>query len=516
MRLSGLATLLLLYPFFIRAQNPATGNRPPVSSSVQAVLNKIQAADLRGDLSFLSSDALGGRFTPSAGLDVAAEFIASQFRAAGLEPAGDHEFFQTADMVDRLEPKLALPMTASAGAEKFTIPIDEVEVFSSSDAVELDRVPAIVFQKKSLSALAGAELNDKVVIAPEFIRSDRPTDKSAREFEESQAFDRKVSESGAKAEILIGRVGHPRRRLIAKDSLTSHSVPILRVDADQLSSWLQSDASKEERTISLETPAPDDRPVTLKNVIAVLRGSDPKLRDTYVLLTAHYDHIGTRETGTAFSTPQTAPASDQIFNGANDDGSGTVSVIEIAKALAHMSSRPRRSIVFMTFSGEERGEIGSRYYASHPVFPLAETVADINLEQVGRTDSADGPRVKTISPTGYDFSTVPIIMEAAAKATGTTLFFDKKASAQYFDLSDNASLAQRGVPAHSFCVAFDYADYHGLGDEWQKIDYDNMAQVDRTFALTLIKLANNSVAPTWNAANPKTASYREAQAKLKP
>ncbi len=351
------------------------------------------------------------------------------------------------------------------------------------------------------------------MIAPAFSHWGEPTAESTREFKESQVFDRKVNESGARAEILIGKVTPSRRRLIAKDAVASNKVTILKVDADQLSSWLHS-VGKEERTVSLNLPAPDDRPVTLKNVIGVLRGSDPRLRDTYVFLTAHYDHIGNRETGTPFSEPHTAPASDQIFNGANDDGSGTVSVIEIAKVLAHMNPHPKRSVVFLAFSGEERGEIGSRYYADHPIFPLAKTVADLNLEQVGRTDSTDGPRIKTISPTGFDYSTVPRVMAVAAKATGTTLFFDKKASAQYFDLSDNASFAQQGVPAHSFCVAFDYSDYHGLGDEWQKIDYDNMARVDRTFALTLIMLANSAVAPSWNTRNSNTAPYRQAHAEL--
>ncbi len=515
MRLSSSAAILLIYPLGVLTQSPGITNKPPaVSPEVQAILNRIQPVDLRGELSFLSSDALGGRFTPSSGLDVAAEFIASQFRAAGLEPVGDHEYFQTAEMVDRLAPKLASPMTLTSGAQQFTIPADTVQVFSSSAALQLDRAPAVVFQSKSLAALARTDLKGKVVIAPAFSHHGEPTAESTREYNDSQAFDSKVSESGAKAEILIGRVGPSRRSLIAKDAAARNQTPILRVDDGRLSSWLHSDGN-EEHTVSLEFPAPNDRPVTLKNVIGVLRGSDPRLRDTYVFLTAHYDHIGTRETGTEFSESHTAPASDQIFNGANDDGSGTVSVIAIAKALAQMNPHPKRSIVFLTFSGEERGEIGSRYYADHPIFPLAKTVADINLEQVGRTDSTDGPKIKTISPTGFDYSTVPRVMAAAAKATGTALFFDKKASDQYFDLSDNASFAQRGVPAHSFCVAFDYSDYHGLGDEWQKIDYDNMARVDRTFALTLIKLANSSLAPTWNVNNSKTAIYREAETKLK-
>jgi len=129
-------------------------------------------------------------------------------------------------------------------------------------------------------------------------------------------------------------------------------------------------------TVSLKIPPPTSVPVRLRNVAGVLRGSDPSLKETCVLVTAHYDHLGVRSAGDG----------DHIYNGANDDASGTGSVIEIAVALASLSQKPRRSIVFMTFFGEEIGLLGSKYYSRHPLFPLAKTVAQINLEHLGRTD----------------------------------------------------------------------------------------------------------------------------------
>src|SRR5262249_18763676 len=114
--------------------------------------------------------------------------------------------------------------------------------------------------------------------------------------------------------------------------------------------------------------------IKLRNVVGLLRGSDPALKDSYLIVSAHYDHIGVRPTGEG----------DRINNGANDDGSGTVSVIELASALAGLKQRPRRSIVFITWFGEEKGLVGSRYYGRHPLFPLEKTVAMVNLEQVGR------------------------------------------------------------------------------------------------------------------------------------
>ncbi len=175
-------------------------------------------------------------------------------------------------------------------------------------------------------------------------------------------------------------------------------------------------------TASVHIAAPQRTPATLRNVIGVLRGSDPALRDTYVLLTAHYDHLGMRPDGPG----------DRIYNGANDDGSGTVSVMEVARALAKLPKHPRRSIVFMTFFGEEKGLIGSEYYAHHPVFPLAKTVADLNLEQVGRTDSSEGPQISNASLTGFDYSDLTSYVQRAGESTGITIYKNARGSDNYF------------------------------------------------------------------------------------
>jgi hypothetical protein len=136
------------------------------------------------------------------------------------------------------------------------------------------------------------------------------------------------------------------------------------------------------------------------------------------------------------------------------------------------------------------------------------------LEQVGRTDSTEGKQLNNFSLTGFDYSDVTGYLQNAGRQVGITAYLDKEASDAYFTRSDNAALAEQGVPAHSLCVAFDYPDYHGLGDEWQKIDYENMAKVDRAVALAALNMANSFQTPQWNAKNPKTAAFREAQALL--
>jgi len=228
-----------------------------------------------------------------------------------------------------------------------------------------------------------------------------------------------------------------------------------------------------------------------------LKGSDPALNDTYILVTAHYDHLGVRQT-------TDGPV---IYNGANDDGSGTVSVIELATAFGSAKVRPKRSIVFMTFFGEERGLLGSRYYSQHPLEPIAKTIADINLEQVGRTDDTEGPRVGGASMTGFDFSDIGPIFAAAGKAVGVDVTKHPKNSDSFFGRSDNQAIANLGVPAHTLCTAYMFPDYHAPGDHWDKVDFANMEKVDRMVALGLYMIADSPTEPRWNASNPKTARY---------
>jgi len=262
-------------------------------------------------------------------------------------------------------------------------------------------------------------------------------------------------------------------------------------------------AAAQEVTISAHIPAPAAAPVKLRNVIGVLRGSDPALEDTYLMLTAHYDHLGVRGTGDG----------DHIYNGANDDASGTSSVVEIAKALASLAQRPRRSIVFMTLFGEELGELGSRYYCQHPVFPLAKTVADINLEQLGRTDDTEGPRLLQFNLTGFDYTNIAAFLSKAGERTGIRVVKHEQNSDSFFGRSDNAAFADAGVPSTTLSVSYIFPDYHRPGDEWPKLDYDNMAKVDGAVALGVFHIADSAEAPQWNKDNPKTARYVEAREK---
>jgi hypothetical protein len=474
-------------------------SEPPktdIAPEVQTALDGIGASSLKTDLSYIASDQLEGRASPSRGLDLAADYIAAQFRRAGLEPGVGDSYFQNASMIVE-EPDFShFELKLSAGGREFSAkPTDAVINFQAALDLTGQRVFKLNLDDEALvQHLTASQVEGKVVILEISPRTRANYRLAARVLR------------AAKPALLIavdrrnpsGHAG-PRQRLVdPADPESGASSPRVSLSGDAAAHFYASlKPGDTDATATVSMAAPHRTPVMLRNVIGVLRGSDPALRDTCVMLTAHYDHLGMRPDG----------GGDRIYNGANDDGSGTVSVMEVARALGRLPQHPRRSIVFMTFFGEELGLIGSGYYVHHPVWPLARIVADLNLEQVGRTDSTEGRQVSNATLTGFDYSSLTGYVQRAGEATGIKLYKNAKASDDYFAASDNFSFAAAGVPAETLTVAFDYPDYHAVGDEWQKIDYDNMAKVDRAVALALFLMADSEQPVRWNESNPKTMPY---------
>jgi len=450
------------------------------------VAARITAQSLRGHLSFLASDLLEGRGTPSRGQDLAAEYIAAQFRRAGLEPAGDDGYFQTSSWQYAERDMSQFAFHIQAGGKRIEVP---------ASAVDLRVREALSLKDAAVVGMPWAEaMQDATRADGKLLVLTLPADRRAA-YGELQKFKGKPAllvlldasrKQGSGVNGWLVEEG-ARRPQDAQRSLVLYDA--------QAGAALTGGAS-----VTLNVPAPVQRAVKLRNVVGVLRGSDPKLKDTYVMLTSHYDHLGIRN--------------GDIFNGANDDGSGTVSVIEIASSLAAQKTRPKRSMVFMTFFGEELGLVGSRYYGKHPVFPLKDTVADLNLEQIGRTDDSEGARVGAANLTGFDYSSMTPVLQRAGAKVGVKLVKHPQNSDRYFAQSDNQSLADAGVPAHTLSVAYEFPDYHGKDDDWQKVDYENMARIDRMVAIGLLAIADDPKAPTWTAA-PNAARYLEAAKALK-
>lgn len=475
----------------------------PQTAAVPArIAEHLTANGLKADVSFLASDTLQGRGTPSPGLDAAAEYIAAQFRRAGLEPAGDDGYFQTAPFVTVTPVTDGLALAVDAGGKTASAAGGGMAIQEPA-ALDLTRAAAFkaaAADAQTLNALSPAEVGGKVLIV------DVP-DASGSGNNSAFAVMRRMPMIAARLHPALVVVLRPNGAGVMANTRPrpadqAGAAPILVVWDQSMREMLA--AAKPgplDLTVTAHIAAPNVTPVKLRNVIGVLRGSDPALRDTYVLVTAHYDHLGVRGTGPG----------DHIYNGANDDASGTACVIEMAQALAALPEKPKRSIVFLTLFGEELGLVGSRYYGAHPVFPLSKTVADLNLEQMGRTDDNTGPRVGIVNVTGFDYTSITPVLANAGKEFGVKVEKDDQASDPFFARSDNQALADAGVPAHTLSVGYIFPDYHQPGDEWTKIDYDNMAKVDRTAALGVWRIADSAEPPEWNAANPKTARYVKAQ-----
>lgn len=226
--------------------------------------------------------------------------------------------------------------------------------------------------------------------------------------------------------------------------------------------------------------------VSAVNVVGILAGSDPALRDQAIVIDAHYDHIGVAGVGGC-----RAVGADSICNGADDDASGTVAVLEVARMLAGAPQRPRRTIVFLLVTGEERGTLGSRWYLDHPVVPITSTVANLEIEMIGRPDSLAGGAGKAWL-TGYERST----MGQMLRDSGIALVADPRPDQNFFQRSDNIIFAYQGVPAHTISSFNLHTDYHRPSDEARFADPAHMAAVINATARATRFLADGA-APAW-------------------
>ena len=227
---------------------------------------------------------------------------------------------------------------------------------------------------------------------------------------------------------------------------------------------------------------------TAVNVVGLLRGTDALLRDSVILITAHYDHLGVGK----------PVRGDSIFNGADDDASGTVAVLEIAKAMA-AGPRPKRTVIFAAMTGEEVGLLGTRWYVLHPTVPLSSLTANLEIEMIGRPDSLGGGEGKAWL-TGFERSSMGRMFVAA----GLPIVRDLRPEQGFFSRSDNIAFANAGIPAHTLSSFNLHSDYHQLTDDATRVDFPHMTSVIRAAAAATRLLADGP-APRWFPGGRPTA-----------
>lgn len=473
-----------------------------LTAAPASLAQTIRPESLRGHVAFLASDRLGGRPTPSAEGDLAAEYIAAQFRRAGLRPAGDDEYFQTIPgaWVTLREPGYAFSASGPRGAAE---------------------VPAAAFRMSGPRALDLGAV--RVVRArPEAVPADLPPG-AAVVIDLSEAPKRPPLEAFLALKAAVGRAvalrpaaivvagdvfgasRFGRRAIVEPASPFDLGATVVGIADPAAAAAVARAAEGPDARLTLRVAEPEREAFTMRNVAGLLEGSDPARRDSYVLVSAHYDGTG--------PDPR-ASGDDRVWNAANDDASGVAAVVDAAAALATLPARPRRSVLFLAFAGEETGLRGSTHYARHPLVPLARTVAALNLEQLGRTDGAEGARRGWASLTGWDYSSLPAVLERAGAAGGVRVERDARRSDAFFPRSDNWPLAASGVVAHTMSVLFDdFTDAHSPADEWRKIDFDNMAALVRVIAEGVRQIADGE-APRWRDDVAEARPYREAAARL--
>lgn len=227
----------------------------------------------------------------------------------------------------------------------------------------------------------------------------------------------------------------------------------------------------------------EKQPWQTRNVIGIIPGRDPKLKDQAILLTAHLDHLGIRKPVNG----------DNIYNGADDDASGCIAVLQLARALAHEDKPPRRTVILAFFGSEETGGQGDHYFLQHPPAPLEKIVANLEFEMIGRPDPAVKPDELWL--TGFERSNLgPELAKHGAK-----LVADPHPEQNFFQRSDNFALAKQGVVAQTVSSFGLHKDYHRPSDDLAHIDFAHMEQAIQSMIDPVEWLANTDFKPEWAA-----------------
>jgi len=466
----------------------------------------ITVDDLKKHLYTIASKEMEGRGTPSPGLDRAAAYIENHFRSLGLTAGNNGSFLQTYPLYKDSATNASLSVNETA--YEINKDYQPSTLFNYTANMRFSEAVFAGFGivDSAIDDYKDLDVTGKLVV----ILDGAPADyKSSVTGLRSPAYWYTkygvAQKKGAAAIILVSK-DFPRKTPLTTSQYKMHSYQktlqpnLFTVSAAVVENILgeegknifdkmkTSSVSKKTYTADIELGYSKVTSIAhASNVIGVLEGTD--LKDEYVFITGHYDHLGKRDT--------------VIYYGADDDGSGTTSVLELASAFAKAKAAgkgPRRSIVFMTVSGEEKGLWGSEYYTDHPVFPLNKTTVDLNIDMVGRIDGTrkQGDSTNYVYVVGDDkvSSDLKVISEAInkkyAKVELDYKFNDPKDPQRIYFRSDHYNFAKHGVPIIFYYDGMLDADYHKPTDTPDKINYELMVKRDRLIFHTAWEMANRN------------------------
>ncbi|MEL7421818.1 MAG: M28 family peptidase [Bacteroidota bacterium] len=471
---------------------------------------QLSKQEIRTQMEFLASDFLEGRRTASRGNRIAAEYIASHLRAYGYEaPEGAENYLQD------------IPFESSTPPVSYSMNINKVDFKAAEDFLILAG-PEMSVKTNGIFAghgwvdeetdhddYAGLDVEGKVV----FVLPGPPGAKDPGSIMGAMRTKRQLAEErGAAALIELYQLPFPwtmfanffggeSLRVAAEEDSGPSKITYAWLNAKDEMPFTTIQSAKKLKVTLTSSGFASER-VYSHNVIGVLEGTDPVLKDEYLLITAHYDHVGVGSQGGQY-TPQ-----DSIFNGARDNAFGTIAMLNTAKALA--AERPKRSIIILAVTGEELGLLGSAYYADHPIIPLEKVIFNFNTDGAGYSETG------AVSIFGWNRTGTNEMLEAGVKPFGFEIIPDPAPEQGLFDRSDNVSFARKGVPALTFSPGFREFDaeilqhYHQVTDEADSIDYDYLTKYCKAFAHCCRMIANNPSKPVWVAGD----KYEEAGKEL--
>jgi hypothetical protein len=503
MRLHRFSVLLL--PLFAAACGPSFSASPPASpapsvaadAAVEAAAALITAETVRRHVEYLASDELRGRDTPSPGLERAATYLADQFRALGLTPMGDDgSFIQRWPFQDtRLDLQaIRFDVRAHGTTSSLRYAEDFFVLPSRADSVVAAAVFAGTIEPE---APLPAEARGQFVV---FFVADTAGQLWQQRLSAGLQASFQAGVAGVIAILdpdfsqeLIGQIASEVQgqvppfpvfgvRYAAGRELLQHG----GVDLGALRGRTGSLTPVNGVTIAVRTPISSGSEM-VPNVVAVLPGSDPQLHSEYIVYSAHFDHVGV-------GAPDAA--GDSIYNGADDNASGTTAVLEAARAFAALERRPARSIMFVMVSGEEKGLLGSLYFVEHPPVPVTQMIANINADMVGR-NAPD-----TVVAIGQDYSDLGATVQRIARRhpdLGLVVAPDLWPQEQLFFRSDQFSFLTKEVPALFFTTGL-HEQYHQPSDQAHLIDNDKLARISRLIFLLGHEIAAAPQRPQWDPA----------------
>ncbi len=494
-----LGLFLALLPGLAAAQRQQPTTRGGVAS--------ITGDDVRRRIGVIADDSMLGRATPSPQLDEVASYVAAEFRRFGLRPGGDSDTYVQRYPLEllRLEPESSSVRITGRAAALWRLGQDVLLIEGEPPAADAAGTGVLI----TGAPQAGGELDSAAVAGKVVFLSFGPG---------LNAIAGKILPLRPLALVLLGAFpdsiwqqlpGHEATTRVRNPSeaggphipavfalRTATAAPLFGqagVALDSLAAWASQPLAA--RPLGDATLHPDVRQRQLErtaapNVIGILDGRDASLKKEYVLFTAHMDHIGTPGSGEGCA----ARGGDSICNGADDDGSGTVAVLELAQAFGAARVRPKRSLVFMTVSGEERGLWGSEYFANHPTVPLASVVADLNSDMVGRNWK------DTMSVIGREHSNLGAVLDSVTAAhpeLNMKPVGDLWPQEGLYFRSDHYNFAKKGVPILFFTSGL-HPDYHQVSDSPDKIDAEKEARFAQLVYYLGLAVANAAARPQWN------------------